>query len=77
MNDTDSSLKKSSLSKSTLKNSAQISSVPLIVSELVYNSLSADAQSIAVRLELNRQKLQVVDNGIGMTEIQLNQLQAR
>ncbi|XP_076753368.1 DNA mismatch repair protein MutL [Xylocopa sonorina] len=41
------------------------------ISELVSNSLNANATSIAIRIHSKERKIQVIDNGIGIPKIQL------
>ncbi|XP_076752613.1 DNA mismatch repair protein MutL-like [Xylocopa sonorina] len=41
------------------------------ISELVSNSLNANATSIAIRIHSKERKIQVIDNGIGIPKVQL------
>ncbi|XP_060802240.1 DNA mismatch repair protein Mlh3 [Amyelois transitella] len=51
-----------------ISSSLHINNFKGVVEELVYNSLDAKATSIAVRIDIAENKIQVVDNGCGITE---------
>ncbi|KAG8232649.1 hypothetical protein J437_LFUL012609, partial [Ladona fulva] len=53
--------------RSAVRNGTTIVSTAQCVAELVYNSLDADADSIIIHLDMPQYKLQVFDNGSGMT----------
>ena len=63
--------------QSQLRSSVAITSYVQCVEELVLNSLDAMATCVAVRIDLSIGKIQVVDNGIGMTVKQLNNVGSR
>ncbi|XP_076634703.1 DNA mismatch repair protein MutL [Colletes latitarsis] len=50
---------------------SNVISLPECVLELVLNSLNANATAIAIRIDANERKIQVVDNGIGITKERL------
>ncbi|WAR19070.1 MLH3-like protein [Mya arenaria] len=58
--------------QSYIRTGVAITSVSQCVEELVLNSLDAGASCVAVRLDLNCFKVQVVDNGLGISSDQLN-----
>ncbi|XP_060594266.1 uncharacterized protein LOC132748671 [Ruditapes philippinarum] len=58
--------------RSYLRSGVAITSVTQCVEELVLNSLDAGATCVAVRLDLNCFKVQVVDNGTGVPNDQLD-----
>lgn len=60
--------------RSYLRSGVAITSVTQCIEELVLNSLDAGATCVAVRVDLNCFKLQVVDNGSGVPHDQLNAL---
>ena len=53
--------------QSTLRSDVAICSVSQCVEELVLNALDAHSTCIAVRIELDSLKVQVVDNGSGIS----------
>lgn len=57
--------------RSYLRSGVAITSVTQCVEELVLNSLDAGSTCVAVRLDLNCFKVQVVDNGSGVPSDQL------
>ncbi|XP_069118087.1 uncharacterized protein [Argopecten irradians] len=57
--------------RSYLRTGVALSSVAQCMEELVLNSVDAGATCIAVRIDLSCFKIQVVDNGTGMTQGQL------
>ncbi|CAB3250813.1 unnamed protein product [Arctia plantaginis] len=52
--------------RSILSASAQINNYKTAIAELVYNSLDAESTSIAIRVNIQENKLQVIDNGCGI-----------
>ena len=58
--------------RSRLRSGVAVSSVAQCVEELVLNSVDAGALCVAVRIDLPCFKVQVVDNGCGLTEEQLH-----
>ena len=57
--------------RSYLRSGVAITSVTQCVEELVLNSLDAGASCVAVRLDLECYRIQVVDNGTGVEYDQL------
>ncbi len=43
------------------------SNVPAVLSEIVANSWDADATKVIVKLDNNAEKIEITDNGTGMT----------
>ena len=64
--------KLSSELQSHLRSGVAIASISQCMEELVLNSLDAGATCIAVRVDINRCMVQVVDNGSGITKEQLD-----
>ncbi|CAH0399206.1 unnamed protein product [Chilo suppressalis] len=54
--------------QSIIRSSSKITNFKTAVEELVYNSLDAESTSIAVRIDLLENKIQIVDNGCGITK---------
>ncbi|KAK4326671.1 hypothetical protein Pmani_002830 [Petrolisthes manimaculis] len=63
--------------RSQLRSGITITSVAQCVEELVLNSLDAEAKYIAIRIDLGIFKIQVVDNGNGIQERDLQYLGTR
>ncbi|XP_059058584.1 DNA mismatch repair protein Mlh3-like isoform X4 [Achroia grisella] len=63
--------------KSLLSSSASISTYRRAIEELVYNSLDASSTSIAIRVHIEENKIQVIDNGQGITECDFHLLGQR
>lgn len=63
--------------QSRLRSSIAITSYAQCVEELVLNALDANANCAAVRVDLTIGKIQVVDNGIGMSAEQLEYVGTR
>ena len=63
--------------QSKLRSTVVISSLTQCVEQLILNSLDACANCIAVRVDLGRGKVQVVDNGCGLTKEQLENVAER
>ncbi|KAJ6661287.1 hypothetical protein lerEdw1_015424 [Lerista edwardsae] len=60
--------------QTSLRSGVAISSLGQCVEELVLNSIDAQATCIAVRVDLDTLKIQVVDNGCGMGKEDLNKV---
>jgi len=60
--------------RSYLRSGVAITSFVQCVEELVHNALDAGATCVAIRIDLNCYRLQVVDNGLGVPEEQLELL---
>lgn len=58
--------------RSCLRSGIAITSVIQCVEELVYNALDANATCIAVRINLETNRIQVVDNGFGLDKSDLS-----
>ncbi|XP_075976491.1 uncharacterized protein LOC142976808 [Anticarsia gemmatalis] len=54
--------------RSMLCASSQINNYKTAVEELVYNSLDAESTSIAIRVHMQESRIQVIDNGCGISE---------
>ncbi|KAM3966951.1 uncharacterized protein ACR2FA_011832 [Aphomia sociella] len=54
--------------QSVLSSSSYISTYKRAIEELVYNAIDAHSTSIAVRIHIEQSKIQVIDNGHGITE---------
>ena len=57
--------------RSYLRSGVTVTSVTQCVEELLLNSLDAGATCVAVRVDLDLFKIQVVDNGTGVPQDQL------
>ena len=57
--------------RAALRSGVTICSFQQCVEELVLNAVDAGATCIAVRLDIEAGRVQVVDNGCGMTQEQL------
>ncbi|KAF5305775.1 hypothetical protein FQR65_LT07671 [Abscondita terminalis] len=60
-----------------LRSGENVSSISQCVMELVLNSLDAKATAIAIRINLLTLRIQVVDNGVGVTESNMNVIGVR
>ena len=60
--------------KSSIRTGIALGSVNVCVEELVANALDAGAICIAVRVDLSTYKIQVVDNGCGISQDQLQKV---
>ena len=60
-----------------LRSGVAITSVAQCVEELVLNSIDARATCVAVRVDMSCCKIQVVDNGIGMSHASLEKVAER
>ena len=60
-----------------LRSSVAISSFAQCVEELVLNSIDAEASCVAVRVNLSQGKLQVVDNGCGISKLDMSNIGKR
>ena len=56
--------------KSSIRTGVALTCIAQAVEELVLNAIDAGATSIAVRLDLSCHKVQVIDNGFGISEDQ-------
>ncbi|XP_066483427.1 DNA mismatch repair protein Mlh3 isoform X2 [Tiliqua scincoides] len=63
--------------QASLRSGVAISSLGQCVEELVLNSIDAHATCIAIRVDLETFKIQVVDNGCGMGKEDLNKVGSR
>ncbi|KAL5007944.1 hypothetical protein ScPMuIL_013525 [Solemya velum] len=63
--------------RSKLRSGVAISSPTQCIEELVLNSLDAGATCVAVRVDLSCYKIQVVDNGVGISKEDLEKLGER
>uniref|UniRef100_A0A8D0L9R5 MutL homolog 3 n=1 Tax=Sphenodon punctatus TaxID=8508 RepID=A0A8D0L9R5_SPHPU len=63
--------------KAKLRSGVAISSLSQCIEELVLNSIDAKATCVAIRVDLEAFKVQVVDNGIGMGREDLNEVGSR
>ncbi|XP_019875543.2 DNA mismatch repair protein MutL [Aethina tumida] len=62
---------------SKIRSSVTVNSIPQCVSELILNSLDAKSKSIAIRVNPVTLRIQVVDNGEGITESNMRIVGAR
>lgn len=60
-----------------IRSGVTISSVPQCVEELIYNALDSEASCVAVRLDMSLFKVQVIDNGLGMSKEDLGRVASR
>lgn len=63
--------------RSYLRSGVTVTSVTQCVEELLLNSLDAGATCVAVRVDLDCFKIQVIDNGIGIPRDELKLLGER
>ena len=63
--------------KATIRTGVALTSFAQAVEEMVLNSIDAGATSVAVRVDLPYFKIQVVDNGSGITLEQLSSVGQR
>ena len=63
--------------RSYLRSGVTVTSITQCVEELLLNSVDAGATCVAVRVDLDCFKIQVVDNGVGVAQDQLKLLGER
>ena len=63
--------------RSYLRSGVTVTSITQCVEELLLNSVDAGATCVAVRVDLDCFKIQVVDNGVGVHQDQLKLLGER
>lgn len=63
--------------KQSIRSGVAITAVPQCVEELVLNSVDAGCSCVAVRVDLTSWRIQVVDNGFGLTSKDLGKVGER